>query len=450
MQEEEQPPKEKERTSEIGEVFPIAGEEDAASAAKEPTSERIKEISRNVGTLNILCNDNLMAIAKFLSLEDLCNLSRTSKYLRALFYDDGMSHVFLTIYLREKQDPLHWLARRNKLSILRQLLINIRNSYHPHVNINRKDLSARTPLGIIQRRYPNTFHETEKGKLLIEFGSYITIKPTQKEKDIVNKVDALESIKKRILATQEQFPNNGIIVDLSSFFLREIPVNFHENLANVVELDLSVNRLTQEAIKHICKFTNLQTIDLSWNHLKWLPTEIKYLTNLQILHLYNNRLTQTAVQNICQLPNLQTLDLRSNQLIELPTEIENLTHLQTLELDYNQLTELPIEIRYLTNLQTLILSNNQLTELPTEIRNLTHLQTLNLWDNQLTQLAIQNICQLSNLQTINLSWNQLIELPAEITELRKLQTIELYGNQLNQIAIQLTKQLKARGIKIYI
>ena len=259
MQEEEQPPKEKERTSEIGEVFPIAGEEDAASAAKEPTSERIKEISRNVGTLNILCNDNLMAIAKFLSMEDLCNLSRTSKYLRALFYDDGMSRVFLTILLREKQYPLHFLIEKNKLSTLEQLLTNILNGYHSHVDINQKDFLAKTPLAIIQRQYPSTFHKTKIGQLLIEFGSYITIKPTREER-LLPKINALESIKRRILATQKQFPNNGIIVDLSNFNLQEIQAHFFEEIVNIVELNLSRNRLT-ELPSEIRNLTYLQTLD---------------------------------------------------------------------------------------------------------------------------------------------------------------------------------------------
>ena len=464
MQEEE--PKEKERISARGEVF--LTEEDAASAAEKPTSEEIEEIERNVGTLDILLNDNLKAIAEFLSLEDLCNLSRTSKYFKALCYNNGISRVFLTIFLREQQYPLHFLIEHNKLSALEQLLSYIKRDFPfpVNVNINQSKFIIGTPLAMTQRQHPDAFHETKTGQLLIELGAYITIAPTQEEKHLP-KIDALESIKRRILTIQEQFPNNGIIVNLSYFNLKEIPARFFLNLENIIKLDLSGNQLTElpieirhltnlynldlsgnlltpETIQYICLLNNLQTLKLG-NHRHQpieLPAEIRNLANLQILDLSGSQPSIEGIQHICQLTNLQVLKLCNNQLTELPIEIRHLINLQTLDLSWNQLNQEAIRnICLLPNLQTLRLSSNQLTELPAVIAELKKLQTFSLYNNRLTQVSIQHISQLTNLQTLRLSANHLTRLPAEIRNFTKLQTFDLSQNQLTQAAIQNICQL---------
>ena len=102
---------------------------------------------------------------------------------------------------------------------------------------------------------------------------------------------------------------------------------------------------------------DIKELDLSYNKLTQLPTEIGHLTLLTELSLFDNKLTQ------------------------LPTEIGNLTNLTYLSLSNNQLTQLPREIGNLTQLTELYLYNNELTQLPSEIGQLTQLNYLDLFGN---------------------------------------------------------------------
>ena len=92
--------------------------------------------------------------------------------------------------------------------------------------------------------------------------------------------------------------------------------------------------------------TELRRLDLRWNCLRKLPTQIG------------------------QLKNLRSLDLAMNHLSALPAEIGQLTKLEVLYLAGNELTTLPPEIGQLTKLKILDLSNNELTVLPVEVRRL--------------------------------------------------------------------------------
>ena len=307
--------------------------------------------------------------------------------------------------------------------------------------------------------------------------TYITINPTIDERRMSDKAYALSSIKERIFAIQEQFPDSGIIVDLSYFDINEFPVMFFEGLANVVELDLHGNRLTFEAIKYICQcqLTNLKKLNLSWNQLTDFPAEIEGLINLQeldfswnqlkdlsvgimdlkslrVLDFSVNQLTQEAIELICGLTDLEELNLFSNGLSGLSPEIGRLKKLQKLNLDGNKLKDLPVEIEGLKDLRGLQLSCNQLTQesirlicrltglerldlcgnnlkdFPVEIEGLKDLRILNLSCNQLTQEAIRFICRLTNLKELSLSQNHLTDLPVEILDLKNLQSINLFEN----------------------
>ncbi|MCK4933986.1 MAG: leucine-rich repeat domain-containing protein [Simkaniaceae bacterium] len=168
-------------------------------------------------------------------------------------------------------------------------------------------------------------------------------------------------------------------------------------------------------------------------NLRYLPHEIRQLTNLQELYLNQNQLTALPPE-IGQLTNLQELGLMQNQLTALPSEIGQLTNLTKLYLMQNRLTALPPEIGQLTNLQRLGLIQNQLTALPHEIGQLTNLQQLGLNQNQLTALP-HEIGQLTNLQALGLSQNQLTALPETLASSNM--TIRLSQFSINSIRASL-------------
>jgi len=112
----------------------------------------------------------------------------------------------------------------------------------------------------------------------------------------------------------------------------------------------------------LVEINNVCILDLSYQHLKVLPSDITKLSHLVELRLDNNDLT------------------------ELPPEISRLTDLQVLTVRNNQLATLPSQIGALQNLQILSLRNNKIERLPPEIKNLTQLKTLGLRDNKLSSL----------------------------------------------------------------
>ena len=81
------------------------------------------------------------------------------------------------------------------------------------------------------------------------------------------------------------------------------------------------------------------------------------------------------------------LNLRYNELTSLPSEIWQMTNLERLNLGYNELTSLPSEIGQLANLKRLNLGYNKLTSWPAEIGQLTNLERIYLGDKRLIEIA---------------------------------------------------------------
>lgn len=214
-------------------------------------------------------------------------------------------------------------------------------------------------------------------------------------------------------------------LDLSYNFLTILPSEIGK-LTNLTTLDLSHNRLTTLP-SEIGKLTNLTTLNISGNNLKTLPFDIGKLSNLTSLNLSNNKLTTLPV-DICKLSNLTALDLSFNYLTALPPEIGKLTNLTLLYLSKNQTIVAP-DICKLSNLTLLDLSKNNLKELPPDIGKLTNLTTLDLSLNNLTEIP-PDIGKLSNLTLLNLYYNNLKELPPDISKLTKLNAIDLDNNPL--------------------
>ena len=102
-----------------------------------------------------------------------------------------------------------------------------------------------------------------------------------------------------------------------------------------------------------------------------------------------------------KLLNLETLDLSGNYLRKLPTSIAKATKLVNLNLEDNSLKELPDSLSGLKNLKSLKVSDNPpFTKLPAWITDLSELQDLRLSNNkQLTKLPkeMESLKKLKNL-----------------------------------------------------
>lgn len=143
------------------------------------------------------------------------------------------------------------------------------------------------------------------------------------------------------------------------------------------------NNLTNDGLaKSFENLANLRELNLSGNRLTEFPIQVLDLNVLKYLYLGGNRIGEIT-KDIWKLQRLRVLSLGDNRLTEVPSTLGRLTSLQALVLCDNMLESLPSSIANLTNLKTLSLHKNRLRTLPTEIITLNCLTELSLRDNPL-------------------------------------------------------------------
>ncbi len=161
-------------------------------------------------------------------------------------------------------------------------------------------------------------------------------------------------------------------IDLSNNYLSAIPsaVLGWESLK---ELDLSSNYLDTGAGRD---FVDENTGEVFSKDSYWSAKGFEKLKNLETLILSHNRV-KLLPSSIKYLEKLRVLKLGSNDLISLPSEIQYLTCLEELDLSYNHdLEDLPKEIVELKNLKKLMMSFGLDQEIPSIIGSLESLEEL--------------------------------------------------------------------------
>ena len=228
---------------------------------------------------------------------------------------------------------------------------------------------------------------------------------------------------------------------------------------------------------------DIDTLDLSFSNIRYLPPQVadckrlksinltgnpnldidsafavmnklKLLTDIKIIIdsiqqipiQYNHKITGLQIRQegltqlnpkITRYKNLTYLNISgtadtSNNFTEFPKIICNFKKLQFLSMNYCQLDSIPLEIAQLTNLQTLSLENNNITELPEEIAELQNITQLRLNDNKFTKFPTA-ITKLTKLKILGLYNNQLDSLPPEIGNLKNLILLYIWNNQITVI-----------------
>jgi Leucine-rich repeat (LRR) protein len=157
-----------------------------------------------------------------------------------------------------------------------------------------------------------------------------------------------------------------ISADLSLNRLNELPACMCE-IESLETLQLRSNCIQRlPSTIHLLK--SLSFLDLSGNHIQSIPPTLFYL-RLKVLLLGGNKIT-TIPREIRQLENcLLELDLSYNSLIELPSDVTLLKSLRVLNLSNNELIDLPQEIGFM-HLCALNIEENCLTALPLDFFNL--------------------------------------------------------------------------------
>ncbi len=182
---------------------------------------------------------------------------------------------------------------------------------------------------------------------------------------------------------------------------------------------------------------------------KKLPSEIGYLTNLEVLYISFSDLEELPT-SIGKLKKLIALGLIGNKLTSVPEEIGQLERLQVLRIYSTNLEKLPKTIGQLKDVYILELFSNQLKEIPSEIGKLVGLQILNLKDNKLEQFPVE-IGLIHELTDLNLSFNKISEkVPTPYEKLEKLKIFDVSENKMLDTTLPLPLQSRVGSSLTYI
>jgi Leucine-rich repeat (LRR) protein len=203
-------------------------------------------------------------------------------------------------------------------------------------------------------------------------------------------------------------------LDLSQNRLINIRDESFLDLDKLIYLNLSFNRLDLESkfnnVSYFKSQTRLETLDLSFNEIKYLDTNLtfKYLDLLKTLNLANNKLRSIDSWIFAFLPQLNELNLAMNNLSILNKMCFcNLSSLKVLSLNSNQMSSTSFlngSKNCLYNLDFLDLSQNMITSIGKyDFEFLNNLNSLNLNSNPIESIHENTFERLSNLKTLKIS-----------------------------------------------
>ncbi len=215
-------------------------------------------------------------------------------------------------------------------------------------------------------------------------------------------------------------------LDLSNNHLKYLPDEFL-NLTNLTTLDLTNDyylHLDSLKISRLHKLTSLYVKGVDINYLLF----IKQIKNLKLenlsISLFQKQGYEQLLNFLASSKTLKSIQIFVDQMDRVPSKIWKLKKLTELGFSEEILSNIPADIANLTNLKVLDVYENNLTSLPPEIGKLTNLEKLDLEHNYLKSLPPE-IGNLKHLKYLNLSWNKLSSLPPEIGKLTNLRALNL-------------------------
>ena len=143
---------------------------------------------------------------------------------------------------------------------------------------------------------------------------------------------------------------------LTYFIGRNTAVNNNQNIPSKTNTnDVNTSDVSVSSDRNV--------LNLSGQGLTKAPDYIFNQTNLLELNLSNNKIGQALQSQVQNLRNLKVLNLSNNNFTGVPAEVGQLKDLEILNLSNNQLTGLPNEIGNLSKLKLLDLSGNNYSEI---------------------------------------------------------------------------------------
>lgn len=204
----------------------------------------------------------------------------------------------------------------------------------------------------------------------------------------------------------------------------------------MVDLDISVNRLEGPIPPNIWSMENLEVLDLHGNDFIGQLPEIGSVNEKMIfLSLQNNSLEWKIPESIGNLPKLRHLDISANKFVlPFPPAMEKLTNLVSLHTGINGFEAHPVPwfLAGMRKLKEISMKQNKLTgEIPTWMGTFFDLQVLDLDFNELRGTIPSELGYLTGLDTLLLNRNYLEgTIPSSFANLRDIDFLVLDGNDI--------------------
>lgn len=189
-----------------------------------------------------------------------------------------------------------------------------------------------------------------------------------------------------------------ISLDFSHNNIYSLSKNFFKLVPNLQYLDLSFNRIHSLKNYDLKYLSSLKVICVNNNFLTLLHMEM-YPTTLVELHAGYNQITEIFYKS----SELETLNIRYNNISKIHTDLKKLENLKYLNIGGNILSDFPNIT--LENLKTLDISNNNLTYIPKTLtaENFPLLAELDISNNLIQNLMFYSDLKLNSLIANNIS-----------------------------------------------
>ena len=182
--------------------------------------------------------------------------------------------------------------------------------------------------------------------------------PEKKQSDIINK-------KNKKLIPKKEIKNKKNFLLLKCDKAYSGITTFYASNINIIKFDK----------KFFSHFRSLIIVDLSYNYLLKIPSDLFKLIYIKELNLEHNHINYIQHQ-LSSLKNIENLNISHNEITQLPNSLFKLPKLKILLINYNKIKIIPIEIGLLKSLEKLNLYNNQINELPTTLSNISKLKNI--------------------------------------------------------------------------
>uniref|UniRef100_A0A8C5MMK3 Uncharacterized protein n=1 Tax=Leptobrachium leishanense TaxID=445787 RepID=A0A8C5MMK3_9ANUR len=202
-------------------------------------------------------------------------------------------------------------------------------------------------------------------------------------------------------------------------------------LLNLVSMDVSHCNIFEIHPLVFSHVVSLETLDLGFNKIHYIPEALRKLHNMTKLSLENNQIEAIGKNSFKTQHMLQELSLRRNQIWVIENDAFNqLNKLTVLNLGHNSLSHLPNPIfRGLLQLKIIYLEANRISIINCSFNSLINLKKLHLNNNHIEQITHNAFSSLTHLQMIHLSKNNLTFIPSYLfSHMSKLKNVFLSSN----------------------